>query len=195
MRQSNCKQCFIGTTYRHPAGSPGQPTYADYRSTSSTTSDNMRSTIFLGANDGMLHAFNINDGTERFAYVPNSVFSVPRSPTSVELKLKMLSDPGYTHRFTVDSPPQIGDAFIGPAGAEAWKTVLLSSTGAGARSVFAMNVTNPAVGGTGGFDQSKLLWEFSAANNIDMGYVLSYPQIARMRDKRAARRPSTTSLS
>ncbi|MDH5540400.1 MAG: PilC/PilY family type IV pilus protein, partial [Rhizobacter sp.] len=169
---------------RLPSGSPGQASYATYRSTGNTALDNMRDTIFLGANDGMLHAFNRLDGVERFAFVPNSVFSVPRSPILAEAKLKMLSDPAYAHRYTVDGPPQIGDAFIGPnAAASSWKTLLLGSTGAGARSVFAMDVTNPAVV-AGGFDQTKLLWEFSEVNNADMGYVISYPHIARMRDGR-----------
>jgi len=167
---------------RLPSGSPGQASYATYRSTGNTALNNMRDTIFVGANDGMLHAFDRTTGVERFAYVPNSVFSVPRSLTGTEQKLRMLSDPGYTHRFTVDGPPQIADAFIGPsAAASAWKTLLLGSTGAGARSVFAMDVTNPAVV-TGGFDQTKLLWEFSEANSADMGYVINYPHVARMRD-------------
>jgi len=130
----------------------------------------------------MLHAFDRNTGVERFAYVPNSVFNVPRSPTLAEQKLKMLSDPGYTHRYTVDGPPQLADAFIGPsAAASGWKTVLVGSTGAGARSVFAMDITNPKVE-TGGFSNGKILWEFSEANNSDMGYVATYPHVARMRD-------------
>lgn len=166
---------------RLATSTPGQSTYAAYRSSSNTALDNMRNSIYLGANDGMLHAFDIATGVERFGYVPNAVFSVPRSLTGTELKLKMLADPGYSHRFTVDGPPQIGDAFIGPAGLETWKTILVGSTGAGARSVFAVDVTDPAVN-TGGFDTTKLMWEFSEADNADMGYVLGYPHIARMRD-------------
>ena len=167
-----------------PAGSAGQDSYAAYRLAGNSALNNMRDTIFTGANDGMLHAFNRLDGVERFAFVPNSVFNVPRSPTTAELKLKLLSDPGYTHRFTVDGPPQIGDAYIAMgADGPSWKTVLVSSTGAGARSVFAMDVSNPAVGvGAGDFSQTKLLWEFSEADNVDMGYVIGYPHIARMRD-------------
>ncbi|KNZ32567.1 MAG: hypothetical protein AD742_10785 [Methylibium sp. NZG] len=167
---------------RLPSSAPGQSSYAAFRSPSNTALDNMRDTIFVGANDGMLHAFNRNTGVERFAYVPNSVFNVPRSPTAAEQKLKMLSDPGYTHRFTVDGPPQIADAFIGTSAASSeWRNVLVGSTGAGARSVFAMDVSNPAVV-SGGFGQSRLLWEFSETNNTDMGYMLSYPHVARMRD-------------
>lgn len=170
-----------GDFQRLPSGVPGQSSYATYRSTGNTALDNMRNTLFVGANDGMLHAFDRDTGVERFAFVPNSVFSVPRSLTGTELKLKMLSDPAYTHRFTVDGPPQIADAFIGTsAAAAAWKTVLVGSTGAGARSVFAMDISNPKVE-TSGFSQSKLLWEFSETNNTDMGYVIGYPHIARMR--------------
>ncbi|MEO8151694.1 MAG: PilC/PilY family type IV pilus protein [Rhizobacter sp.] len=162
---------------------PGQLSYATYRSNSVTTLDNMRNTVFAGANDGMLHAFNAVDGVERFAFVPNSVFNVPRSVGGTsEQKLKLLTDPAYTHRFTVDGPPQIGDAFFGTVDAiTGWKTVLTSTTGAGARSVFAIDVTNPKVE-SGGFDKTKVLWEFSEADNSDMGFVLSYPHIARMRN-------------
>ena len=168
---------------RLPAGSPGRTSYATYRSIGNTALNNMRDSLFLGANDGMLHAFDRLTGIERFAYVPNSVFSVPRSLTGIEKKLKMLSDPLYSHRFTVDGPPQIGDGFIGPDLASSdWTTLLLSSTGAGARSVFVMDIKNPKVE-TGGFSQSKVLWEFSEANDpVDMGYVINYPHIARMRD-------------
>ena len=182
---SPVKGSSFGAGYQKlPAGSAGQGTYAAYRTAGNSALDNMRDTIFAGANDGMLHAFNRIDGVERFAFVPNSVFKVPRSPTTPETKLKLLSDPGYTHRFTVDGPPQIGDAYIASGVADpSWKTVLVSSTGAGARSVFAMDVSNPAVGaGAGDFNETKLLWEFSEADNVDMGYVIGYPHIARMRD-------------
>jgi type IV pilus assembly protein PilY1 len=170
---------------RLPPGSPGQASYATFRATGNTALDSMRDTLFVGANDGMLHAFDRLTGVERFAFVPNAVFSVPRSITGTERKLQMLADPAYSHRFTVDGPPQIGDAFIGPdASSATWKTVLVGSTGAGARSMFAMDITNPVVGAAvTDFGSSKLLWEFSESSDpADMGYVLSYPHIARMRD-------------
>jgi type IV pilus assembly protein PilY1 len=167
---------------RLPAGVPGQATYATYRSAANTGLDNMRDTLFTAANDGMLHAFNRHTGVERFAYVPNSVYSVPVSSTVAENRLAMLTSPAYAHRFTVDGPPQIADAFInGDAAAATWRTVLLGSTGAGARSVFAMDISNPVVGTTG-FGTSKLMWEFSQADNSDMGFVLNYPHVARMKD-------------
>ncbi|MGY4830735.1 PilC/PilY family type IV pilus protein [Sphaerotilaceae bacterium SBD11-9] len=168
----------------------GQATYAAFRSSATTPLDSMRNSLFVGANDGMLHAFDITNGVEHFAYVPNSVFSVPRSKTGTEAKLKMLSVPGYEHRFTVDGQIQVADAFLGTAATATtgWHSVLTGSTGAGARSVFALDVTNPAATAVTApriaapaFDQTKVLWEFSEADNADMGYVLGYPQIARMR--------------
>ena len=166
-----------------PTGSPGQGTYTSFRSPTNLDLDAMRNTLFLGANDGMLHAFELASGVERFAFVPNAAFNVPRGVNGLgERKLAMLSDPGYTHRFTVDGPPQIADAFIGSGNVlESWKSVLVSAHGAGARSVFAMDITNPAVSATG-FGTNKLMWEFSEADNADMGYLGNYPHVARMRN-------------
>ena len=168
---------------RLPAGTPGQLSYETYRSPAGTNLTTLLNTIFLGANDGMLHAFNRLNGVERFAFVPNSVFSVPRSISGgTEQKLRMLSDPAYQHRFTVDGPPQVTDAFFGTTDAAGqWRTVLNASTGAGARSIFLMDVTNPEVGVSGGFVPKNILWEFSETNNVDMGYMLSYGHVTRMK--------------
>lgn len=113
--------------------------------------------VYVGANDGMLHAFNAETGVEKFAYVPNGVFS----------NLKKLVDPDYTHSFYVDGAPKAADALIGSA----WKTVLVGSTGAGGRTYFALDVENPD-----SFNASKVLWEFSHA---DLGYSLGQASIVR----------------
>lgn len=172
---------------------PGRDTYAGaagFRTADETASviGNMRQSVFFGANDGMLHVVDINDGRERFAFVPNSVFSVPRTTyagsTGTVKKLYEMSRPDYTHVFTVNGPPQIGDAYIGPnLAAQTWRSILVGSTGAGARSVFAMDVTNPVVGsGTSEFGTGKILWEFSESQSADMGHMPSYPHIAKMQD-------------
>jgi type IV pilus assembly protein PilY1 len=176
---------FMYTSMAGTASTTGSGLYSTF------VEDPLRSdyfnTIFAGANDGMLHAFNLADGVERFAFVPNSVYSVPRSPTGTEAKLKMLSDPGYVHRFLMDGPPQLSDAFFGPDAATGkWRTVLNSSTGAGARSIFVMDVSRTTVGVTDGFGPSKVLWEFSEANNLDMGHILSYGHVARMANSKWA---------
>jgi type IV pilus assembly protein PilY1 len=172
---------------RLPSGDPARDSYVSYREGNKLV--NLRDTIFVGANDGMLHAFNLENGVERFAYVPNAVYDVPKvagSSASKEKKLRLLAtDLTNTHRFTVDGPPNVADAYVNGK----WRTVLAGSNGAGARGIFALDVTNPdTVAAEGGevFSKSNILWEFSEASNpsqaTDIGYVLAYPHVVRMRD-------------
>lgn len=160
---------------------PGQSTYANYRSSANAALIDTANTVFVGANDGMLHAFDTGSGVERFAYVADSLFEVPRSSGAVaEKKLRLLADPLYSHRFTMDGPPQIGDAFLGTEDTiTGWKTVLLASAGAGARAIYALDVGDPA-----NFAQSKVMWEFSEASvgAWELGFVTKYPHIAKMRN-------------
>lgn len=118
--------------------------------------------LYVGANDGMLHAFNgenTGGGNEIFAYVPNEV--IPN--------LKQLSDPDYQHLYYVDGSPNSGDAYLGSA----WKTVLIGTLGAGGKAVFALDITDPA-----SFDATKVMWEFRDA--ADLGFVMSRAHVARM---------------
>jgi len=105
--------------------------------------------LYVGANDGMLHAFNAVTGEEKFAFIPKAVFP----------NLDDLTASNYTHQYFVDGSPYVGDVQIGGA----WKSILIGSTGAGGRSMFALDVTDPD-----SFSASKVLWEFTDAT--DMGY-------------------------
>lgn len=123
--------------------------------------------LYVGANDGMLHAFNAANtiasggGKELFAYVPNEV--IPN--------LSKLSDPKYQHLYYVDGSPNSGDAYLGGA----WKTVLIGTLGAGGKAVFALDITDPD-----SFDATKVMWEFRDAT--DLGFVMSRAHVARMND-------------
>jgi len=168
----------LGAGYdRLPGSNSGASTYVAFRL--DPTLDQLRSTIFAPANDGMLHAFNTSDGVERFAYVPNAVFNVPRSTAAglAESKLAMLADPAYSHRFTVDGPPNIGDAYFDST----WHSVLVASFGAGARGIYALDVTKTAVSASD-FGTSKIMWEFTEADDADMGFITAYPHVVRMRN-------------
>lgn len=116
--------------------------------------------LYVGANDGMLHAFNANTGIEEFAYIPNLVYD----------HLSDLPDPDYTHRYFVDGSPRAGDAYINGE----WKTVLLGTLGAGGAGVFALDVTNP-----GSFGASDVMWEFTDA---DLGDMSGQATIVRLND-------------
>lgn len=114
--------------------------------------------LYVGANDGMLHAFDAQTGIENFAYIPKAVFP----------KLASLTAPNYAHQYFVDGSPYAGDAYFGGA----WHTVLLGTTGAGERAVFALDVTAPD-----SFGASNVLWEFT---DSDLGYTIGQPFIGRM---------------
>lgn len=145
----------------------------------STAAIDIQNTLFVGANDGMFHAFNSNTGKEIFAYVPQSVYSVPRATPEdgSENRLAMLSTPGYSHRYTVDGTPNIADAFIG----REWKSILVSSTGAGARSVFAIDASRN-LNSESQVDKNQFLWELNDQGDPDLGFVPGYPHIALMKN-------------
>lgn len=116
--------------------------------------------VYVGANDGMLHGFDAETGEERFAFVPRAVFD----------RLPALANPDYAHRYYVDGSPHVGDAYIDGD----WRTILVGSTGAGGRSVFALDVTDPE-----SFSEDDVLWEFT---HDELGYTIGEPTITRLED-------------
>lgn len=148
-----------------PSKQISEPGYKDFYN------DNKDRTpaVFVGANDGMLHAFNATTGDELFAYIPKMMSS----------KLAALTRSTFVgnHQNYVDGLIAVSEAKIGTAGTKAdWKTVLVAANGGGARGVFALDVTNPS-----SFGASKAMWEFTSADDADMGYVIGQPQILKMR--------------
>ena len=122
--------------------------------------------VYVGANDGMLHAFQVSDGVEKFAYVPNALLD----------ELPKYSDPDYSHRFFVDSTPTVDDAFIDPrpiGGNREWRTVLVNGLGAGGQGYFALDITDPSA-----IAASSVMWEFTDNDDNDLGYTYSRPIIA-----------------
>ncbi len=86
-------------------------------------------TLFVGANDGMLHAFDADTGKERFAYVPNLVFN----------NLKALADPDYKdhHRFYVDATPYAGEVVEGEYQRN---TYLIGGLGKGGKGYYCLHL-------------------------------------------------------
>jgi type IV pilus assembly protein PilY1 len=122
--------------------------------------------VYAGANDGMVHAFNADSGRELFAFIPSPAFR----------NLRTLSDPGYTHRFFVDGAPNVGDALIG----DDWQTVLIGGLNRGGQGIYALNVTNPASFGENNA-ANMVMWEFTDADDADLGYTYAQPAIVRLR--------------
>lgn len=148
---------------------------ADAPSYSAFTAANAARTpvIYVGANDGMLHAFDAttgeNGGTEKGAYIPSLVYR----------NLWRLTEKGYGtsigHRFFVNGSPAVGDALLDGS----WRTVLVGTLGQGGQGVFALDVTDPD-----GFDEtdpgSTVLWEFTDDHDADLGYTYGRAHIVRL---------------
>jgi type IV pilus assembly protein PilY1 len=88
--------------------------------------------LYVGANDGMLHGFNAEDGHEKIAYVPAGL--LPR--------LASLTHTGAAHAHYVDGPVFTGQAPIGIEAA--MRTVLVGALGAGGKGFYLLDVTAPA---------------------------------------------------
>ncbi|MFO1228091.1 pilus assembly protein [Roseateles sp.] len=115
--------------------------------------------IYVGANDGMLHAFRSDDGQEAWAYIPSAVI-----PNLYKLADKQY---GTNHQYFVDGTATTQDVFINGQ----WRTVLIGGLGAGGRAYFALDVTEP--------DNPKGLWEFTDNN---LGYTFGRPEIGKLPD-------------
>ncbi len=140
------------------------PSFNTSYATFETTYANRSPVIYVGANDGMLHAFDPKTGKELFAFVPNGVFA----------NLPNLSNPLYSHNFYVDGSPQAGDVQFADG---SWHTLLVGGENAGGQTIYALDVTNPVNLTTEAALAGAVKWEFS---DPDMGYSFSTPTIARI---------------
>lgn len=154
----NASPLFVGP----PAFRYGFDDYAGFHN----TRKNRPAMIYVGANDGMLHAFDATTGVEKFAYVPGRVYD----------RLAELADPGYTHKFYVDATPAMGDAYYDGN----WRTLLVGGLARGGQGIYLLDITDPNSFVNESGSAGNVLWEFTDANDPDLGYTYSRPTITRM---------------
>ena len=164
----------LGTYDLRPSGGYGDASYAAFLKTANYKTRGM---VFVGANDGMLHAFRLGTlqelngkytkaqitdysgstatsatrlGREEWAFIPRNALPY----------LKYYSDMSYDHIFYVDRTPTIVDASIGSAGCtgdystcqkvsdgSTWRTVLIGGMGYGGASRPSTGSCNSVVNG------------------------------------------------
>ncbi|NKI72659.1 PQQ-binding-like beta-propeller repeat protein [Collimonas pratensis] len=129
--------------------------YSDFITTNSTR----KGVVYVGANDGMLHAFDASSGAELWAFVP----------TAVMPNLFALADKNYasSHQYFVDGSPVASDVYFGGA----WHTILVGGLNNGGKAYYALDVTTPA--------SPTLLWEFTDAN---LGYTYGNPIVTKLQN-------------
>lgn len=147
------------------------PGYSAYK-TAQTARDG---TVYMGANDGMMHAFAADTGVERWAYVPSMVIS----------NMWKLADTGYatSHLNFVNGSPITSDvctANCSDSGSAVWKTILVGGLNGGGRGYYALDITDPVA--------PALLWEFTPTTGIgavqddDLGYSFGQAIITQKED-------------
>ena len=131
---------------------------------------------YVGANDGMLHAFNgtPTGGNEIFAYVPQAVFAGPTN-TPVTNGLAELANVNYVHHYYVDSTPIVQDVNFG-GGTSDWHSLLVGGLGKGGKAYYAIDVTNPGSLSSETSLASAVKWEFT---DTHMGYSYGRPLMVK----------------
>ena len=139
--------------------------YSTYKASHTPpTAGARRGMIYVGANDGMLHAFDATTGAETWAYVPQTVLP----------NLYRLADKFYAtnHQYYVDGSPTTADVYMGGA----WRTILVGGFNLGGRGYYALDVTDP--------DSPKALWEVSNSSTgfANLGLSFGRPEIGKLKD-------------
>ena len=152
--------------------------------------DRTAPTLFVGANDGMLHAINascasaarssgcdVNGGNERWAYVPSML--MPR--------MKNLSAEPYVHDYYVDGQINVKTIDAGN------KRILVGGLGAGGKGLFALDITASAglVASSEDDVAKKIMWEITPTSvnhvrptrpnaYVNLGYTFGSITLARV---------------
>lgn len=112
-----------------------------------------RPMVYVGSNNGMLHAFDAQSGREAMAFIPNTVIENFRLVRMTQFEGGLI--PG------VDEKPVQYDAFLNGG----WKTVLVGGMRLGGRGVYALDVTEPPVVDSGETEadlaKTRFMWEFA----------------------------------
>lgn len=141
------------------------PGYSTFKSTHATRAG----TVYMGTNDGMMHAFDAVTGVERWAYVPSMVIPNMWKLASANYKNE--------HSNYVNGSPITSDICVANCASDAtaqWKTILVGGLNAGGRGYYALDITDPAA--------PSLLWEFTPTKDKDLGYSFGTPVITKKDD-------------
>ena len=158
----------LGGTFRQRASALGDIVHSRPNYVSDSSSATPAPTVFVGANDGMLHAFDAKTGRERWAYVPSML--IP--------KIAKLSANPYVHDYFVDGSLSVANILTGS------KRVLVGALGAGGKGLYALDITGsarlaPADAVTAA---SNIKWEITQNSTgfANLGYTYSNPIIVKM---------------
>ncbi len=147
--------------------------------------------LYVGANDGMVHAFNASDasddGTSAYAATANSGKEVLAFiPSAVYPKLNQLTWANYSHKYFVDGTPVAADAqlsspncTVSSDATKCWRTIVTGGLNAGGQGIYALNATAPSTFASG-TAKSLVFWEFTDRDDADLGNTFVQPIVRKM---------------
>lgn len=143
-----------------PMGDTPDSAYPNFKTTNAA-----RNLVFIGANDGMLHAFGTSNMTELMGYIPSAVY--PRLAALKETNYGLSA--GTPHAYHVNGAFRQADVKFSTG----WKTILAGGLGQGGQGYFAIDTTNAATLGS----NSAIKWEWTDVSDADVGYSFPTPLI------------------
>ncbi|MFG5779502.1 pilus assembly protein [Comamonas sp. J-3] len=148
-------------------------TYTDYR----LAQQNRRPMVYVGGNDGMLHAFHAETDWSKKEMIGNKeVLTAAREawafvPKAAMAEMPRLASVEYesNHRYFVDGTPVVADVEIGGA----WKTILVGGFNKGGKGYYALDITDPLA--------PKGLWEtYDNSALASMGQSFGKPLVTKL---------------
>ncbi|WP_161631564.1 pilus assembly protein [Rhodoferax saidenbachensis] len=137
------------------------------------TANSARNMVLVGANDGMLHAFNIGNMTELAAYIPSGVFPHLKALTASDYGVSGGTDHTYHVNGSIANPIDYK-----PSAAGAWKTMVVGGLGQGGQGHYALDVTNTTSLGAA---TTMVKWDYTDVNDSEIGYSMGLPIISNVR--------------
>lgn len=113
---------------------------------------NRKKVVYVGANDGMLHALDAATGEELWAFIPTAVM-----PNLYKLADTRYGSANKPHQYFVDGKTVQGDVYFN----DQWHTILVGGLNKGGRAYYALDITDP--------DDPTVLWEFTH-DNLGLSY-------------------------
>ena len=166
----NAQPVYVG----RPAFRYADDNYGEFRD---KVQANRPGTVYVAANDGMLHAFDAATGEENWAFIPAAVLPgmYRYADTSFSQQFSYLLDGAPVAGDVCPSTPT-ADSAITHCAADQWRTILVGGLGAAGREFYALDITDPVA--------PKALWRFGVSQSSDIGYALGRPLITKRHDGR-----------
>ena len=107
---------------------------------------NRKEIIYVGANDGMLHAFDADTGIEEWAFIPPFIGSMLPKIVNVNFNRDKPLNGGSNAIYGVDGSVTAHDIYFKKPGTtgKGWYTILMIPYGRGGAGFSVLDITNPA---------------------------------------------------